>query len=90
MNTKVEDHLFLTKGTENNQNDVNDMFKDLYSHFNIIPSKVTEYLRVQDFSIGLRKENTEASTTSSQQSCERRFRKCNLPMLKKLQNALSV
>jgi len=81
LNTKVEDHLFLTKGTENNQNDVNDMFKDLYSHFNIIPSKVTEYLRVQDFSIGLRKENTEASTTSSQQSCERRFRKCNLPML---------
>ena len=80
MNTKVEDHLFLTKETENNQNDVSDMLKDLYSHFNIIPSKITEYLRVQDLSIGLRKENTEASTTSLQQSCEKRYRKCNLPM----------
>ena len=80
MNTKVEDHLFLTKETETDQNDVSDMLKDLYSHFNIIPSKITEYLRVQDFSIGLRKENTDASTASLQQSCEERFRKCNLPM----------
>ena len=81
MNNKVEDHLFLTKEGETDQNNINKMLKDVYAHFNTIPKKVTEYLGVQDFSIRLRKDNNADSTSSLQKSCARQYTKCNLPLL---------
>jgi len=81
MNNKVEDHLFLTKEGETDQNNVTKMLKDVYSHFNTIPEKVTEYLGVQEFSIRLRKDKNAESTSSLQKSCEKQYKKCNLPFL---------
>ena len=82
MHNKLEDHLFLTQKDDNSQNGgIKDMLKDLYTQFNPIPSKVTEYLTVQDFSVRLKRNHTSASTSSLKEFCSNRYSKCSIASL---------
>jgi len=82
LHNKLEDHLFLTQKDNNSQNgDLTDMLKDLYTQFNPIPSKVTEYLTVQDFSVRLKRNHTSASTSSLKEFCSNRYSKCSIASL---------